>query len=123
MEEMNNDQGLVCVYCNKIFSNKHNLKVHKNTAKYCLKLHNEEQGLNNDVVINQCDSCKKTFTSKQTLLYHLKICKKVLALELKNYYEKYIHELEETKNQEIKELKERIKILENKIRDQRMFFV
>lgn len=117
---MTNDyQSLLCVHCNKKFSNKHNLKVHQNTAKYCLRLHDPEH----DVLHNQCDYCKKNFTSKQTLLYHLKICKKLLTFEMKSYYEKKIREVEETKDQQIEVLKEKIKLLENKIRDQRVHFV
>lgn len=123
MEEMTNDyQSLLCVHCKKIFSNKHNLKVHQNTAKYCLKLHCFDLS-GNEVFQNQCDYCKKNFTSKQTLLYHLKICKKLLTFEMKNHYEKKLHELEDTKQKQIDLLHEKIRLLENKIRDQRVHFV
>lgn len=97
----------VCLFCHKKFSNKHNMKVHQTSAKYCLKLQNNEE-----LATNQCEHCNKTFTSKQTLIYHSRICKKVIVHEIRDYYGKMIKELEQKYENEITALKERIADLE-----------
>ena len=118
MEE-DHDEILSCGYCQKIFSNKHNLKVHQNTAKYCLKLRDSTT-----LAItpsNQCLHCDKSFTSKQTLTYHVRICRKVLIHELKEYYTKQLRETEEEYKSTIATLQNRIDTLENKLKEKTVF--
>ena len=58
-----------CKFCNSTFSNKHTLKTHQNTTKYCLKLQNK-----NAPVLN-CDGCGKTFSHLHHLNRHIKTCR------------------------------------------------
>lgn len=109
-------EDLICNYCQHQFSNRHNLKVHQSTAKYCLRLH-ESDGISN----NQCEYCQKDFTSKQTLMYHLRICRKALIQELKMLHNKHIKELEDKHSKEIDCLMIRIKSLESRIKNQTPF--
>lgn len=109
-------EDLVCHYCQHEFSNRHNLKVHQSTAKYCLRLH-ESDGM----TTNQCEHCQKSFTSKQTLLYHLRICRKALGNEIKIQYGKQIKELEDRHQKELDSLRSRIRHLESRMRNQTPF--
>ena len=68
-----NIDELTCIFCNKKFSSKSSLNIHKTTTKYCLKLQNVKNENNNE---NKCKYCKKVFTSKQTVIIHLKSCRK-----------------------------------------------
>lgn len=104
-------EDLVCHYCQHEFSNRHNLKVHQSSAKYCLRLH-ESEGM----TINQCNHCQKSFTSKQTLLYHLRICRKALVHDMKTQYAKQIKELEDLHQKQIDDLQLRIKNLESRLK-------
>jgi len=61
---------LKCNFCKKIFSTKQTLGVHQNTSKFCLKIQNKSiEGK------NKCIHCNKSFTRKERLSSHLKICK------------------------------------------------
>ena len=109
------DYNDVCEFCNKQFSNKHNLHVHQRTAKYCLKLRSGDQNsLANELSNTTCEHCQKIFTSRQTLMYHVKICKKVLAFELKELHQKQIKALEHAHAEEVNALKARVKHLESR---------
>ena len=66
-----------CEYCEKFFSSISSLNNHKKTAKYCLKLQNKKDDLNNF----KCDDCSKVFYIKQHLSIHLQSCKET---EIKN---------------------------------------
>ena len=56
-----------CEFCKK-FSTKSSLKQHQKYAKYCKEIQCKND---KDFV---CISCKKEFTSKQSLSYHTSIC-------------------------------------------------
>lgn len=56
----------VCEFCNKTFSTKTNLNVHKETTKSCLKL----QGKINDSF--KCNICEQVFTTNTNLKQHMK---------------------------------------------------
>jgi len=117
-------QKIICEFCERIFSNRHNLKIHQSTARYCLQKRpsnvetEEEKEGGTSVIVRPnypCEQCKKMFTSKQTLLYHKKICKKVLTHEIREYYTKQIAELNNRHDELVATLREKIKTLEKRI--------
>ena len=58
----------ICEFCQRTFSNKHNLKAHQRSARYCLKLRKI------DGPRFQCNDCEKDFSSKHNLKIHIKSC-------------------------------------------------
>lgn len=62
----NMEENLTCKYCNKVFSNKQNLKAHQLKTKKCLALQNRKAP-----VIYTCNYCKKEFTAKISYETHL----------------------------------------------------
>ena len=62
-------ESFLCDFCKKIFTSKHILYTHQNSAKYCLEI----QGRDN--LAFECDYCKKSFRVKQTLNDHYYACK------------------------------------------------
>ena len=60
-----------CLFCGKVLSTKSALKVHQQTAKYCLKI----QGIERKGKF-ECDMCGKDFGVKFHLQNHEKICEK-----------------------------------------------
>jgi len=92
-----------CDFCNKEFSSKSSLTLHKKTAKYCLEIQRlkndsikdnsdffkkkinynecvsqelEEDITDRDEKINYCEFCNKEFNYKCNLVRHYNICKK-----------------------------------------------
>lgn len=63
---MSNINSFICEFCNKAFSKKTNLNVHKETTKSCLKL----QGKSSDGF--KCNICEQVFTTKANLKQHMK---------------------------------------------------
>ena len=66
----------ICEFCQRTFSNKHNLKAHQRSARYCLKLRKI------DGPRFQCNDCEKDFSSKHNLKIHIKSCQ-ILDFEQK----------------------------------------
>jgi hypothetical protein len=64
----------ICYFCGKSFVNANTLKVHTNTAKYCLETRGKK--VNN----YGCEYCDHIFTQKPSLIKHQKTC-----LGLKDY--------------------------------------
>ena len=64
-----------CNFCKNTFKNTSSLTHHKKTALYCLKLRNDDDKKN--IKIFKCDDCYKTFSTKNRLFTHQKICKKM----------------------------------------------
>jgi len=93
-----------CMYCNKEFFNKYTLQNHINTAKYCIKL---RDNFDKNIKEYICEYCNKNFTSQQNLDNHISKCN---------------NKKESDKEDRIKELKERIFILENKLKQQEEFY-
>ena len=99
-----------CKYCKKNFTSLGNLTKHQKTTKYCLKIQNENNLINNDVITHKCDYCKKDI-SKYHLKKHTQNC--VLKYQhiidyVEKKYDNSILELKETlvkKDQEINKLK------------------
>jgi hypothetical protein len=99
----------ICLYCNKSFLTKSNLKNHIENAKYCIALRENSNNSN-----FSCDCCDKKFTSKNNLNYHLSRCnfkkdkeieklKKALETTEKLKIQNEIHK------EQIEELKECVK--------------
>ena len=89
-----------CTYCNKEFLNKYTLQNHINTAKYCIKL---RDNYNKNIKEYICGYCNKNLTSQQNLDIHISKC------EVKK---------ENEKEDKLKELREQISVLENKLKKQ-----
>ena len=68
--------NIICEFCSRGFQNTSNLKNHKNTAKYCLKIQNVKPKM------IKCENCPATFTQKIGLERHLLKCdgKKIFLL-------------------------------------------
>ncbi len=66
----NNDKK--CEFCGKKFTSQYNLKVHIETAKYCLKLRDK-----NVAKGHECDYCHVIFTQRSVLNTHLLSCTKL----------------------------------------------
>ena len=88
-----------CKYCNKIFSNKHILKQHQKTAKYCL----EKQG---NMSSFNCEYCNKILSTNDRLHTHYIICKEKQKVEIS----KDIKSVNEN-------LKQTVILLEEKLKD------
>lgn len=115
----------ICEFCGKGFKTPQNLKVHTNTAKYCLKQREECLVAAIDNTEYVCEYCRHPFTQKISLKTHYEKCIKYKdhIIETKN---KEIESLTKKKNAEIallkktnaakeKEFEKKVKDLENKI--------
>ena len=72
-----------CHFCNKEYSSKGILENHQKTAKFCLRLRNNEYKEQN--IINfKCDFCEDNFTQKANLERHYEVCKLKKEKELKD---------------------------------------
>jgi hypothetical protein len=91
--------SLLCEYCKKEFTSKYSLKRHTECSKKCL----ESRG---EVSTSICNFCKDSF-SKGSIKHHINNC-----FEYK--IQKYVDAIEE-KDKIIKEQKEQILILQDKI--------
>jgi len=96
---MSNINSFVCEFCNKTFSKKSNLNIHKETTKSCLKL----QGKINDNF--KCDICEQIFTTNANLKQHMKTkCIK----EIESKKETHLILSLQKENDKLKENKDRI---------------
>jgi len=73
-----------CEFCGKIFLKQSNLNTHVKTARYCLKLRNDD--ITNPLL---CEFCNKEFFLKSSWLSHLKICRTKKALENKEVLDEF----------------------------------
>jgi len=100
-----------CNFCNKEYSTKGILENHQKTAKFCIRLRNNNENLeilNNHITINlKCEYCDDIFMLKQSLERHYEICK------IKK--EKQQKENEQKKDNEILELKKNVDKLKNEL--------
>lgn len=115
----------LCEFCDKSFKCAQNLKVHKETAKYCLKLREEIAETNDKTACFVCEYCDNPFTQKKSLNIHYKTCSKykdhiieeknneIQTLTKKKNTE--IVNLTKKKNAEIASLAKKNKNLEEKI--------
>ena len=83
-----------CQFCNKVFSNKSSLNNHQKTAKYCLKLQDNEETNNFN-----CEYCNKIFTTKQNLNIHFLNCK---DREIENIRKEKDRDIENIRKDKIK---------------------
>lgn len=100
----------ICEYCNKQFTSKSNLRNHINNAKYCIKKREDANNKN-----NICNYCNKQLWSKYSFECHLNTCKKKLSHNVKESYEKTINELKEQISEQEKKYENIIKDLQNQI--------
>ena len=112
-----------CLYCNKSFSNKSNLKTHIENAKYCISLRDTRETPNTNF---NCEFCNKELSSKYNLDYHLLRCSNKKDIDIENlrntilHYEKLIETyLADTKikDEQIKELKNSKEELKEQLKD------
>jgi hypothetical protein len=99
-----------CEYCKKAFSTLRVKTVHQKSTKSCIAIQ-EQMGLTIKKLSFPCMMCQKEFTTKLSLQYHSKICrKKDESLETK------IVQLESElslKDKEINDLKEKLHAKDN----------
>jgi hypothetical protein len=104
-----------CEFCKKILSSLTSLNTHKATTKYCLKIQNKNLAEN-----FKCTDCNKTFTTKNTLLLHIKNCKDkeknkdIIIAKQESIIENYKEQLrkqEDTYKEQIKELQDKLERL------------
>jgi len=104
-----------CKYCSNDFKNISSLNNHQQTARYCLKIQNQ-----NDTGKFKCEYCDLSFTTKnQKLKHEERTCKnvdkykiKILEKEIKNI----LKEKEELTKQIVEKDKENV-VLEEKLKD------
>ena len=99
-----------CIYCNKDYSSKSNLKNHQKSAKYCLEIQ-KRTNIDSDEVDNVqtsfvCKFCEKDFSSNHRYQKHLDICLLKHKHIIKN------------KDCEIEMMKEKICFLEKSVEEQ-----
>ena len=58
-----------CEFCNSVLKNEAVLRVHKKTAKYCLKIQEKKSSK-----IYTCEYCDKEFPSLERVENHYKFC-------------------------------------------------
>lgn len=96
--------SLICEYCNASFSVKHSLTYHQKTAKYCLEI----RGVQSTNTF-QCSKCNKKLSEQRQLDRHEEKCTVSLS-EIRSENMKL--------KQEIKDLQNNEKFLQEKILDQ-----
>lgn len=99
--------AFICNFCNKTFSVKSSLVLHKKTAKYCLAIQGK---INNNF---KCDNCNQTFTTNNNLRDHLKTqkCKKI--------QETIMYEKDEKDEKVISILTKQIEFLERELMNEK----
>ncbi len=105
-------KNFVCEFCNSNFVSSKNLKLHQNTAKFCLQLQNKQLEEK-----YKCEFCNKGFNLKAHLTSHNLNCKEKKAINDREQIEKYLKQLKEFEyklNQKDKEIKEKEKLLNQK---------
>jgi hypothetical protein len=65
----------ICQFCNNSFSNKYNLDKHLKSAKFCIKIQQERNYVNNSIEEFECNLCNKKYVNKVILTQHLTLCK------------------------------------------------
>jgi len=107
---------VVCEFCGKEYSNNSALTLHKNSAKFCLKIQLERNGINENSKQNiiKCTHCNKEFLLKAHLLSHEKSCDQkilydkvtIVTTELNNKWVEEIRSLKEEHKEQLQTLKE-----------------
>jgi hypothetical protein len=112
-----------CLYCNKTFSNKSNLKIHIENAKYCIALRDVQESPS---IKFNCEFCYKELSSKYNLDYHLLRCSNKKDKDIENFkntlsqYEEiikiYLDDIK-LKDEQLKELKNSKEELKEQLKD------
>jgi hypothetical protein len=95
---------LKCQFCDNKFTTNSSLKLHQQTAKYCLKIRNKESSF-------ICKYCESTFSTKPNMMRHILGCKEKDSLEKNNEINKLNKLLESQK----KEYEKKISYLQDKL--------
>jgi hypothetical protein len=100
-----------CTYCKKQLSSLSSLNHHLATAKYCIKIRN-----NNSVKQKKlsCRGCKRNFTLNQSLNRHELKCVKVIIIDSEEKYKEHYREKYEN---EITQLKEQLVLKDTHIKE------
>ena len=98
---------LQCEFCNKIFSNKYNLKRHKENTVLCKK----KQETQNEFI---CTYCDKSYSSEKKLNKHQLICEKKNTKNIENLIETHNSKINNIKIEYEKKLEEQKFIISEK---------
>jgi hypothetical protein len=98
-----------CEYCNREFDNKSNVNKHQKTSLYCIKIQREKDPSKNlEIIVHECEFCKRQLTTKYSLQTHLTTCKEKLKSMEKEDSEMAIMKKEMSNLQkEVAQLKEK----------------
>lgn len=115
-----NNSRKICEYCNKSFSTPQNLRIHKQSAKYCINSRKSKQEKATEDI---CKYCGYVFSQKSSLLRHTASCMSHKEFIIKEC-EKRIVDLQEdndafqeiilTQEYEIETHKDEIKVLKKR---------
>ena len=70
-----------CTDCEYSSMRKSSLTAHRNRKRSCVISSVPDEGVDEDPCINECEHCKKRYTTNKSLLRHLKTCKKIPTIE------------------------------------------
>jgi hypothetical protein len=136
--DFDNQNKMICEFCNTNFNTISSLNNHKKKAKYCLiiqgkmegkdknfececckkvlsskqnlKIHLKKCGILEEEKQFNCQYCKKVLSTKQNLLYHMDTCDKKLKYEIENYKKQLEKQEENYKKQLEKQLEKQKEI-------------
>lgn len=106
--------SFICEFCKHSFANRHSLKKHQKSARYCLALQNKDTYF-------ACEHCNKTFSEETDLTKHYERCKvrfESILTENKKQAELIVElksQLYSQQSDVISELKSQITTLQNKL--------
>lgn len=91
---------LQCNFCHNKFNTVSSLNNHKKTAKYCLEKQQKQ-------VLFQCNLCDKSFSSKYGMSKHVMVCQETYEVIQNKIEKRHIDEVDELK-QQIRELQDKL---------------
>ena len=95
----------LCTFCDAKLSSKSALTTHLLRARYCLK---KRESKIDSSSLYECESCSKSYSTKQCLLRHYEVC-------VQHCTKKITDELTLKYSREIRELKEQVVSLQDKL--------
>lgn len=64
----------ICQFCKSSLSSKQKLKIHQETAQYCLNIQGKFGEVEKIQEANKCANCKQSYSDKYNLKRHMKTC-------------------------------------------------